>query len=392
MLKSYFMVFLILITMINMILAQNDEDYKNTFIKLIEGVKNENEYYTKVYAYLNAMEVTELSKALSSISMNKDVNFIAYNLFSLIDKKKYRTDIFQNKLLAELEKEQNSANFRIIAMDFLSKYIEINTLQRKKFNNILRNITLNEKVPESVRYYAINHLPLTSNENELLKKLLRSQNQAVRNAAALKIKRLFQSNIKNTEKLFWVDELLNIINDNKRDIYSMDKICKSLAYSKTDRARNALLNLFLQIDPIEKETLNACTRSLTILADKEVLNTIFNTYDNAGLTDYNSEMALTYLAEKNLDILEIMSFSSVKEDKLNFLRAVRLIRTKDKEKYLEKIKNMLKDESEYIRLEAVKTIHYLLPYENEKIIFSEHFIKENSKLVKDEIRRIVGIR
>jgi len=59
-------------------------------------------------------------------------------------------------------------------------------------------------------------------------------------------------------------------------------------------------------------------------------------------------------------------------------------------KYLNKVKESLKSDSETERLEAVKTLHFLLHYEEEVKIFKELVTNENSDLVKNLIYSYVG--
>jgi hypothetical protein len=86
----------------------------------------------------------------------------------------------------------------------------------------------------------------------------------------------------------------------------------------------------------------------------------------------------------------ITSTTNKDESKLSFLRAVRLMDTKEREKYISDVKQSLTAESEQERLEAVKTLHFLLPYEKEQIIFRDFVVKEKCDVIKNQVYYYIG--
>jgi len=66
------------------------------------------------------------------------------------------------------------------------------------------------------------------------------------------------------------------------------------------------------------------------------------------------------------------------------------MKDENRSKYLDKVKQSLTGNSETERLECIKTLHFLLPYEEEKKLFNEHIKKEENENVKNQIYFYVG--
>ena len=69
---------------------------------------------------------------------------------------------------------------------------------------------------------------------------------------------------------------------------------------------------------------------------------------------------------------------------------MRLMKDENRNKYIDKVKESLSSNSETERFEAVKTLHFLLPYEEEVKLFKKHITKEENEKVKEQIYFYVG--
>ena len=96
------------------------------------------------------------------------------------------------------------------------------------------------------------------------------------------------------------------------------------------------------------------------------------------------------VVNKKDELLEKLLMENNLESKITFLRSVRFV--KNKNDFNEKVLNFLNDPSERVRLECIKTIHFLLPHNEEKIFFAEHLKNERSNDVKKEIYNYIGRR
>ena len=93
---------------------------------------------------------------------------------------------------------------------------------------------------------------------------------------------------------------------------------------------------------------------------------------------------------ENIDQIDKLKSANNTESKVNFLRAVKLLNDNNRAKYINDVEQSLLSKSEEERLEAVKTLHFLLPYEKEKIIFKDFVINEKSDMVKTQISYYIG--
>jgi len=152
-----------------------------------------------------------------------------------------------------------------------------------------------------------------------------------------------------------------------------------------------LLNLFnskVATDPEITETLVYC---LSNLADTKVFNKIFAEYSkHEYYNNFGSELTLKQIVSENDDVVAKLFDEKDEESKLSFLRAVRLMKDENRIKYLNKVKESLKSDSETERVESIKTLHFLLPYEEETKLFKEFVLNEKSETVKNQIYFYVG--
>lgn len=107
-------------------------------------------------------------------------------------------------------------------------------------------------------------------------------------------------------------------------------------------------------------------------------------------SDYSCELLLTHIAKENIKTINEMIDTDKTEEKLAFLRSVRLIRTEEKKRYELRVKDLVNSPDKEIRLEAVKTIHYLLSYEEETKIFSDYLNGEKSEEITKLICSYIG--
>ncbi len=222
--------------------------------------------------------------------------------------------------------------------------------------------------------------------------MFESDNYGAINGAARSIKKfLFSDKTSRTEKNYWTDVLINTANKNINNLSEIKSVIGSLGSTGSDKARSYLLDLFSNnaaSNPGISETL---AYSLSNLSDTKVLNTIFTEYSKyEHFNNFGSELTLKQIVSSNNDVVDKLYNENNKESKLNFLRAVRLMKDKNRSKYLDKVKQSLSSDSETERLESVKTLHFLLPYEEEVKLFKEHITKEENENVKNQIYFYVG--
>ncbi len=88
-------------------------------------------------------------------------------------------------------------------------------------------------------------------------------------------------------------------------------------------------------------------------------------------------------------MLEI-SVAADAKSKITFLQALQALRTTSNQAYSDRAKQLLNDDDETVRAEAVKTLHFLLPYEKEKELFNKHLGQESAKIVMNQIYQFIG--
>lgn len=95
-------------------------------------------------------------------------------------------------------------------------------------------------------------------------------------------------------------------------------------------------------------------------------------------------------AKEKREIVKELGKSVRKDEQLAFLMSARLDRSEEKSQYLNDIMKMLDSKNAEIRKEAIKTLHYLLPNDEEKKIFFRHLENEGSAEVINAVYFYVG--
>jgi len=390
--NNYFFVILLLFN--GFLYSQETKDYKKDYNDLTKGITDAQEYHETTSEYFNSMDNDELPVALADISKGEGANFVAYNLLAP-NNARFNDKEFRGNMLEQLSLKTNSANFKIVLIDFISDFAEKDEEQRKSFNQILFTLAKDKESTTSLRSYAASHTGISKNyeaDKKQLTELFESDNSGTINGAARSIKKfLFSDKISTTETDYWTDILINATNKNINNLSEVRAVIGSLGSTGTNKARSYLLELFNNNAPSNFEVSETLVYSLANIADTKVLNTIFTEYSkHEHFNNYGSELTLKQIVSVNNDIVDKLYNEKNEESKLTFLRAVRLMTDENRIKYLDKVKKSLNSDSDTERLECVKTLHFLLPYEEEVKLFKEHFAKEENENVKNQIYFYVG--
>jgi len=386
--------FVILLLLNGFLYSQETKDYKQEYNDLTKGITDEQEYHETTSEYFNSMDDKELPLALADISEGEDANFVAYNLVGP-NKIRLEEKPFRDNLLTELAIKSNPSNFKIVVIDFFAEYVERDDTESERFNEILFLLSKEKDSPNILRSYAASHGCISKDyllNKKQLSELLTSNNHAVINGASHSLKKFLRSEvISKTEKQYYVNLLIEIVNQNINDLDKIKNVIYTLGYSGGDEARDVLLKLFINNVSVNPDISESLTYSLSSLADTKVFNTIFTEYTrNKHYDNFGAELTLKEMVSNNNDIVEKLYNEKEEESKLNFLRAVRLMKDKNRSKYLDKVKQSLNSKSEIERLECVKTLHFLLSYEEEVKLFKQHITKEENEEIKEQIYFYVG--
>lgn len=165
-----------------------------------------------------------------------------------------------------------------------------------------------------------------------------------------------------------------------------------LGYTNSSKARTYLLNVFNEYKKTDAHFAESIVYSLSNNADTTVLNNIITEYrKNKTYDNFGSELTLRTLTNFNIKFVEQLHESNSEESKINYLRSIKYINEPtDKNVLIENCKTLLNNPSEEVRLESVKTLRFLLSYDEEQKILREHLRNEKSLLVKNEIYTYIG--
>jgi len=332
--------------------------------------------------------------ALTEITNLGNEDFIANNLFAVIYKKFDNVE-FRNLIIDELSNSKNNSSYKIVLIDFLTERSNEYPDQLKKINNEFYNITKDRNLPDKIRSIAASKLGTTQDKNynkQIVKEIIRNGDIAVINGAAKAVKRFVRSNSLANEIDEWVDLLIEVLENNKIKIKQLKGPIWTLGYTNSIRAREYLMELFAQYSRKDSNFSETIAYSLSNIADAKVLNLIFNEYyQNKDFNNFGSELTLSSIANQNSNLIEQLYSTKNDEYLLNYLHAIKYIKQPNyQDRFIRHCKESLKNESEEIRIEAIKAIHFLLPSEEEATIFSEHLNNEKSQKVKDEIYFFIG--
>ena len=385
---------LLVITCFNLSFAQTNRNYKQEFNDLITSTTNKDEYFNKISTFFSSMDDQELPMALAKISADKSADFIAYELFAP-NKKRFKNEYFQKNMIKQLELKTNTSDFKIVLIDFLSNSGIKNVETLESFNSALFEIAKNNNYPGALRSYAVSHAGISSNykkNKDEISQIFKSENYSVINGAARSINKfLLSKDISKAEKAYWSNLLINKTKENYQNIDKIEQVIYSLGLTGSPEARELLLDLLKNNAPYDKKMGEMLAYGLSNIANAEVINAIFNVFSkNPQYDEFGSELTLKYIVNENIDKIDELKNDNNSESKLNFLRAVRLMNDNDRTKYIEEVKQSLSAKSEQERLEAVKTLHFLLPYEKEKVVFRDFVVNEKSDMVKTQISYYIG--
>jgi len=385
---------LLVITCFNLSFAQTNRNYKQEFNDLIASTTNKDEYFNKISTFFNSMDDQELPMALAKISADKNTDFIAYELFAP-NKNRFKKENFQKNMITQLKLKSNTPEFKMVLIDFLSNSDITDGKILNDYNKALFEIAKTNYYPESLRSYAASHTGVSTDyklNKEEISTIFKSDNYAVINGAARSINKfLLSEDIPKVEKEYWSRLLINKAKEHYQNIGKTDQVIFSLGLAGSYEARELLLELFNDNKADNKTVSETIAYSLSNIADSEVINTIFSAfYKYRQYDEFGTELTLKSIVNDNIDIIKELKKDNKDESRLSFLRAVRLMDTKEREKYISDVKQSLTAESEQERLEAVKTLHFLLPYEKEQIIFRDFVVKEKSDVIKNQVYYYIG--
>jgi hypothetical protein len=385
---------LLVITCFNLSFAQTNRNYKQEFNDLIASTTNKDEYFNKISTFFNSMDDQELPMALAKISADKNTDFIAYELFAP-NKNRFKKENFQKNMITQLKLKSNTPEFKMVLIDFLSNSDITDGKILNDYNKALFEIAKTNYYPESLRSYAASHTGVSTDyklNKEEISTIFKSDNYAVINGAARSINKfLLSEDIPKAEKEYWSRLLINKAKEHYQNIGKTDQVIFSLGLTGSYEARELLLELFNDNKADNKTISETIAYSLSNIADIEVINAIFNAFSKYPQYDeFGSELTLKYIVNENIDQIDKLKSANNTESKVNFLRAVKLLNDNNRAKYINDVKQSLLSKSEEERLEAVKTLHFLLPYEKEKIIFKDFVINEKSDMVKTQISYYIG--
>ncbi len=386
--KKYLIIILLMLASNNMF-SQTKNNYKQQFTDTISEVKTEKEYNQKTNEFFLQIENKNLPIALAEISKGKDINQIAYDLFSK-NKNRLSNKEVQKGMLNQLSIENNSPEFKYVLIDFISTELK----GSKELNTEVYEIAMDRKQPDGLRGYAAAHIAKTENYNELkiqLTALIESNNKSVINGASKVIASIIKSGIPKSEENYWVDKVITQLDKNQDNLLEIKGAISALGKIESKKAKDKLLEYFDQNSSSNKKTSEIFAYALANNIDTKGFNTVFSAYHkNEHFNNFGSELLLKRMANNNSNILDDLNLGKDSESKLNYLRAVKHLKLTEREKHLNNVTNSLKSENAQIRLEAIKTLHFILPHEEEVKLFKKHALTEKNDEVKNEIFFYVG--
>lgn len=389
MLKTKLNYFLIFLFLLNGFIYSQMKDYKQLYSDLTRDVKSNQEFQERTSQFFNSMDNKELPLALAKISKGEDVNFVVYNLIAP-NNERLKNDEFRGNMIGQLANNSNTAEFKLVLIDFVSQFDKKDDKHLEEFNDALFEIANNKNNSDNLRSYAASHFGISKDyetSKNRASQLFESNNIATINGTARAIVK-FLPREKND---YWTNVLINVADKHSNNLNELGAVIRTLSLTKTNKAKDYLLNLFDNKVATDPETTEILVYSLSNLADTKVFNKIFAEYSkHEHYNTFGSELTLKQIVSENNDVVTKLYNDKDKESKLNFLRAVRLMKDENRIKYLNKVKESLNSDSETERLESIKTLHFLLPYEEEIKLFKEFVLNEKSETVKNQIYFYVG--
>ncbi|MFP4548324.1 MAG: hypothetical protein ACLFQM_09320 [Fidelibacterota bacterium] len=366
-------------------------DYKKDFHNLLTTTKSDDEIYNLIENYFKSFDDIQLPIALGKITNDMDYHTVVHLIG--ITESRLESISYTAGLINEISKNDNSDGFRIATIELIQKIvIKRNNLKEiQNFNAVTYDIAKNNVLSDELREYAAQNTARYTDyktNKTILSELINNKNYAVKNGAAKSVRRLLLNNLSSDEDDYWAELLVKNIDDNIKLTYSKSLII-TLGYSNSEIAKEYLTSLFGK-----NENSDIIALSLSQFHDNEILKCIFNKFPEKDSTyNFQKELLLSTIVQNNVDILEKFSSSKNDDETIIFLRGIRLIQDNEKNKKMlnkDKISSLLYSDSESVRLETIKSIHFTYPYEEEKLIFLNHLNKEYSDKVKALIYSYIG--
>jgi len=135
----------------------------------MNGVSSQG-FQVKTIQFFDSFDNKELPIALADISRGEDVNFVAYNLMSP-NNTRLKDDEFRGNMIKQLEVSSNTAEFRIVAIDFISQFDKEDDEHLEEFNNSLFEVANNKNNSDKLRAYAASHFGISKDQRTSKKRL-----------------------------------------------------------------------------------------------------------------------------------------------------------------------------------------------------------------------------
>lgn len=391
-----FMMIIVLMYLITPIFAQN---YQMEFTEIVEANSGggEEAVHEALTEYFDGMTDEVIADAIVDISELGDEN-LSVELILFTNNRFDDEGVFRNRIVQKVALETSPDQFRIIAIDFLKDkytYTETDDNERVAYENVLYNLALDTNTSLGLRAYAASEigktLDLATNKTKIQTLLINTEPEIV-NAAARAAKKYIFSPSLSQDLDTWTNILINVLNQ-APDKNQVKGVIYSLAYTETNAAKNYLLTLFNQSVSLDRELTYTLIYAISYFADSEIMKQIFISINQNNLyTNYESELVLKNVVLNNMDLLEILVNNNDTDSKITFLKALRLLRTTTNIDFIEAAIELLDDTDEYVVLEAVKALHFILPHEEEEVVFNNLRKRNTSQDLHVLISTYIGIQ
>lgn len=366
---------------------------------------------------------------LLDVSSFGDAEFTAHELSGLIsdrldiqDKntaRRFRKSVLDTIKHIKKDKNQDLTGFGLVALELTTKPLwkrnEISDPsslsaeqdQEVKFHfRQLRELADDKSIQPEVRGKAVHYLGQHySAENVLsLKNFLKEdENEMVKNAGR-GLKGYF-SYISEEEKSQFTDQLISTIESKKNnrklklgkkgdtpddfdyDLFEIRPVIGALGMIKSPKAQKYLIDLNEKTMNIEVK--NSIRQALSYKADKRKMVYLINDFKKSGSAD---NPLLPALIKDNYDSFSELTGDTLSSSALGFLRGIQAIREVKSEKEMIWIKAQLLSKNKRVRLEAVETLHLLLPYEEQVFIFKKLRETETDKKMRFQLSQYIGVK
>ncbi len=336
------------------------------------------------------MEFRELMlQPLLDIDENEDPDKIVFGITVI----ETTMDEIQNRLRAE--DSENDTNLEIESEQLMDE---------------LRAIAGSQTTHSYIRGKAIHYLGKNysdNNKTQLLGFLANTNNTIVKNAG--RGIRNYIKFIDESEKTDFVPGLIQAIKGRKNnsvlrpgydgsgpDDYMSEAIAikpvmNALGMINTLEAQNYLFDLLE--DTQDEEVAQQCLYALSLQQSKSRLNFILGNLHSSLFDSVKSdqETLLAGIVLENDSLLTELKNDPDIDTQKNYLTALRLTHKTVVGSEIERIKEMLGNPDRDLRLEAVKTLHMLLPFSEQQQVFGEHKQDETDEVIKWQIEKYIGL-